>query len=117
MLVGNRVAVVNQFQRFIVEYASSHRLTVAELARRMGVDQSTLSRLLEEGTKREPTLTLLFKLAEATGTDICEIVALLAPPSTVHGFSSETAALAVRIQQLAEDKRVALKMLLGWSLG
>lgn len=104
---------MNQFQRFIVEHLTRADISMSELARRMGVENSTLSRLLEEGTKREPTLALLFKLADATHTDICEIVALLAPDSVQrHGFSAEAAALAVRIEQLPEDKRVMLDLLI-----
>lgn len=75
------------------------------LAVKMGVADTTIGDVLNKKKPALPKVDFLIKLAQATETDIREIIVLIAPDDVLKGSTSESASLATRITKLADDER------------
>lgn len=81
-------------------------MSVREFARRADLSHGTLNRILAPASEddRYPSVRTLVKLARYTGTDLCTLVALVAPEDT--GIDPDARILVERIQQLTPENRV-----------
>jgi transcriptional regulator with XRE-family HTH domain len=98
-------------------------MTAREFAEYVGVTHSTINKFLNHGISNtyagkpvgEPSVDFLVKLARATHTDICSLMALIAPDVTTT--NAEAQVIAERIARLPPDKREIIdSFLLGLTL-
>jgi transcriptional regulator with XRE-family HTH domain len=104
---------------FVLTEMTRRQMTAREFANFVGVTHTTINRLLEHGvgdkSVNDPSLDVLDKLAKATSTDICSLVALVKPDTA--RISPFARMLAERIERLPADKREFLDTyLIGLSL-
>ncbi len=109
-------AELSSLGKFILGEMQKRDMTANQFASLVGVSHTTIGRLLEPGDKTLPTLEFLFKLSGATHTDICTLVALIAPDHTTN-VNAEAQVIAERIMRLPPDKREIIdSFLLGLTL-
>lgn len=94
---------LSRLGKFIQAEMQRRELSANQFASIVGVSHTTIGRLIEPGDETQPTLDFLIKLAKATHTDICSLVALVAPEATTT--NAEAQLLAERIARLPADKR------------
>lgn len=68
--MSDRSVMLRGFRERLARLQDEHDLTQAELARRAGVDRSTLSQLLSPANRRLPRADTLIALSQATGASI-----------------------------------------------
>lgn len=83
----------------------TEEISISEFAKIVGVAQSTMSKALDPTNPSAPGHDFLVRLARATRTDIRDLVAMISPDDVLHGSSSDTLALAVRLNKLSDDQR------------
>ncbi len=89
-------------------------VSVREFARHADLSHGTLNRILapESEDDRYPSLRTLVKLARYTGSDLCTLVALVAPEDT--SIDAEARILVERIRRLTpENREIAENYILG----
>ncbi len=110
-----KVAELSGLGKFILDEIKKRDMTANQFASLVGVSHTTIGRLIEPGDKTLPTLDFLMKLSEATHTDICNLVALVAPRNTLTNARAQV--IAERIARLPPDKQeIVDTFLLGLSL-
>lgn len=96
-----------ELQKFISTQMHERDMNVVDFAKFIGVSHPTISRALDPRETKTPTLEFLFKLSAATGTDICELVRMVAPPELRRDrkISSNSLAFAERVERLPPELR------------
>lgn len=100
---------------WLLEEIQQRQMSVREFGRYAGVPHSTLNKILNADNTDEdayPSLATLVKLSRATGTDICTLVAFVAPERTLR--DADAMALANRIMNLPPDGRAIVE---DWLMG
>lgn len=94
----------NTLATFIKNYILQHSITINDLAKNMDVPHSTVARWVRG--KTTPSIYQLAKLAEATQTDLCHLVYLVAPDAPrQRAITPTVASLIDRINKLPKDKQ------------
>jgi transcriptional regulator with XRE-family HTH domain len=104
---------------FVLREIQNRQMSQREFARFVGVNHQTINKLLDYGEKEDtyPALDSLVKLAKATNTDICTLIALITP-DVVSQPDPEAEMIAERISKLPPNKRDAIDaLILGMALG
>jgi transcriptional regulator with XRE-family HTH domain len=99
---------VSNFGEFLLREMELRGMSARELARFTGVAHGTINKFLEHGVKDVgyPSVDVLIKIAKATNTDICFLIALVAPEVSNTGNASPDAMItSQRIEQLPESIR------------
>lgn len=91
---------MSTFGDFVRTYASTHSLSINDLAKQMEVPHSTVARWANGRT--EPSLKHLVKLSRTTATDICALVYMIYPDARPTR-SAEMQRLADDIGKLPPD--------------
>lgn len=87
---------------WLLQEINDRNMSIREFGRRAEIGQATLSSILaNEGDY--PSVTTLIRLAQYTHTDICSLMALIAPEET-H-IDADVILIAERIKRLPFDKQ------------
>jgi predicted transcriptional regulator len=109
-------ARVTTLAEWLLEEIQRRQMSVREFGRFADIPHSTLNKLLNWDTTPSgdvyPALSTLVKLSNATGTDICTLVALVAPEYTIS--DADALVLANRIRNLPPDGRAVVEE---WLIG
>ena len=99
---------------FLDDYLRRHGLNARELAHMAELNHQTLYGLLNPPEEGEyPSLRTLIKLAKATDTDICALVALAIPDfDALPHMDREVWLLSLRIRELPDHLRKVVDALL-----
>jgi transcriptional regulator with XRE-family HTH domain len=89
---------------FLLHEMRSRGMSARQFAEFVGVANTTITRAMYGDEAPMPGLEFLAKLASATGTDLCALVALVMPEA-VRSVSPEESLLAARISRLPRDKQ------------
>lgn len=93
------------FTGWIEDEIRKRDMSLRDFATFTGISHGTLSLILNPKSKedRYPKFDTLLKLARATNTDLCSVVALLAPDET--RLNARVMILAERIANLSPEKQ------------
>lgn len=97
-----------KLQTFILDEIQKRGISGRELARLVGVANTTIQRAIDENPP-EPTLDFLTKLARVTGVSVTTLVAMVVADDVVA--DAEALALAEQIKNLPPDKREMIEAL------
>lgn len=95
---------------FIQEELDIRGWTQAELAKNMDVRHTTIRNIMKRKLVGYPTIDILAKLATVTHVDLCAIVSLLFPETSVA--SAESVIFASRYTALPEESRKLMQTLI-----
>jgi transcriptional regulator with XRE-family HTH domain len=101
---------VTTLDSFIKSEMRHREMNIRQFAKMVGVSHSTLLRYMDENNEDLPTLEFLIKLSTATSTDLCTLVAMVAPDRTPVRPSARI--IADRIARLSEDDQRLIDTLL-----
>lgn len=79
-------------------------MSARQFAEFVGVASTTITRAMDDKNAPTPSLDFLARLARATNTDICTLVALVMPDASKQ-ISPEARLLAERISRLSPEKQ------------
>lgn len=101
------------FREFLLEEIKKRSVTPRQFALRLGVDPSTLTRLMDERSPSQPSIEFLLKLGAETGYSVTTLISLAYPDvaQTDH-IPASTMLIAERIEQLPEDLRNTILFIL-----
>ena len=92
-------------RQFLQHEMRSRGMSARQFAEFVGVANTTITRAMYDDEEAPmPGLEFLAKLANATGTDLCTLVALIMPEA-VRSVSPEESLLASRISRLPRDQQ------------
>lgn len=82
-------------------------MSAREFAQFVGVSHKTINKFLNHGTKDvgQPSVDFLIKLSKATNTDLCAIMALVAPDAVDSVDDVEARMILSRIRRLGSDEQ------------
>lgn len=98
----HRQATMNKLGDFIADELRQRNMSARQFAQHAGVSHSTITKAMYK-VPPDPTLDFLSKLARATHTDLCALVALVKPDDTK--VRPEIQLIADRIARLSENDR------------
>lgn len=106
--------VVNELSMNLKDFIESEMLqrgmSQREFAQMVGVSNQTISMALDSVNAPEPSLKFLVRLARATSTDLCSLVALVHPNEV--RIDARARIIAERIAQLPPDKQELIDAML-----
>jgi transcriptional regulator with XRE-family HTH domain len=94
-------------QEFLLSEMKRLDVSARELARRAGLGESTVQKLIDERDPRSPTIETLEKLAKVTGQTMLTLVRLVKPDA--DDVDADALIMARRIQALPEATRKVLE--------
>jgi transcriptional regulator with XRE-family HTH domain len=105
----------NTFKDFLAAEIKKRDMSTREFARYVGVAHGTIGRFINHPPEvtGKPSVEFIEKLARATNTDPCLLLALVIPNTARHTAASPDALiLSQRIEQLPEHLREAIDAIL-----
>lgn len=101
------------FREFLQAEVDRRHMSYTAFADFLGVSTSTVTRILDEKSPRNPGLDFLIILAKKTNTSLTVLVEMAYPDVAGETRLSPTAAvLAQRIESLPQDLRLAIEALI-----
>lgn len=101
------------FREFVLEEIKKRSLTPRQFALRVGVDPSTLTRLLDERNPSQPSVEFLIKMAAETGYAVTTLIGLAYPDvAAADNLPVSAMLMAERIKQLPDDLRNTIVFIL-----
>jgi transcriptional regulator with XRE-family HTH domain len=91
------------FREFINTEMRSRDMSIRQFAQFVGVDHSTLVRLLDEKHNRTPSLEVMANISKATGVNLMTMISLLFPDASE--ISGEAWLIAQQVDRLPEAER------------
>lgn len=88
---------------WLLQEINERHMSIREFGRQAEISQATLSGILANDGDY-PSVTTLIRLARYTSTDICSLMALIAPDET--RVDADVLLLAERIKRLSTDKQL-----------
>jgi len=110
-----RWLVSEALSKFIKDEMTKRDMSARQFAAFLDVAPSTVTSHMNAGTKAEPTLTFLRKLAQRTNTPLAIIISLAFPEISedISSIPPDILLLATRLNSLPEQIRDVIKRLLG----
>lgn len=90
---------------WLLEEIDARHMSIREFARFCNIGNQTLNNILDPRKDEEiyPSIATLIRLAQATNTDLCTLVAFIAPDAT--RTSPRARLMAERIDRLSPEKQ------------
>ena len=103
---------MNEFRQFVLDQLKKRHESNREFARRVGVSNQTINRLVDERYEVAPTPETILAIAQATGVSAVVLFEMAYPEARQNALSADARALAQRIEALPPEQRAMIAALL-----